>query len=597
MFRSGGALAGAFSRAPIALLAATVLFVQEAAADPKASTGAIRIHVRGSAQIHATATTEPGGVVIRGEVIDDAGAPVTGANLTVQAVGPDGSSALPLPPPSTCDGSRRSRRALRQSAPDEYAVEADDRGAFCLRAGSWPAQAALRVRFAGDELRDPSESRTSLDASDSSVARAVLRFEPPVDTIDLDRDAVSLAASLRVDRSGAARAQGPASRREGLAVTLEDERGQQLAQGTTGGDGRVRFELATKALPGPGTGELRLRFDGTPTLAKATASQPVVRRAEVRLALPASEISTGDPEDGVAIDVDVASSRGPVTGGVVEALRGSESVGTGAVENGKAHVIASFAVDRAGTIPLTLRYVAAAPYYRAGATAAVSVRVAGPGIARQVLLAALVLAVTGWIIVGWRRAPLPKAKSAEDIPRPPPSGRAGVEVVRTASGQSGWRGSVLDAHDGTPVAFARLSIVAPAFQGDGVVTRVTADAQGEFVLEAPYRGDARLIVEADEHSRHEQALPPPSVLRVALVTRRRALLDRLVRWARRQGAPFDAQPEPTPGHVRRAAARASAAEVETWARGVEHAVYGPGVVNEDVEAHLGASEPRAGKKP
>ena len=40
----------------------------------------------------------------------------------------------------------------------------------------------------------------------------------------------------------------------------------------------------------------------------------------------------------------------------------------------------------------------------------------------------------------------------------------------------------------------------------------------------------------------------------ALVLRKRALLDRLVEWARRRGLPYDARPEPTPGHVRRAAA-------------------------------------------
>ena len=191
---------------------------------------------------------------------------------------------------------------------------------------------------------------------------------------------------------------------------------------------------------------------------------------------------------------------------------------------------------------------------------------------------------------------MPKPKSADDTGAVP-SGRPGIEVVRAAAGQSGWRGTVLDAHDGTPVRGARLVIVAPAFQGDGVVARVTADERGEFVLEAPSRSDARLIVEADAHSRHEQALPPPSVLRVALVTRRRALLERMVRWARRHGTPFDAQPEPTPGHVRRAAARSNALDIESWARSVEQAVYGPATVDEDLESKIGAAEPRGVKKP
>ncbi|UQA58230.1 carboxypeptidase-like regulatory domain-containing protein [Polyangium aurulentum] len=597
MSRSGGARASAFSRAPFVLAAVlAMLQAPPAAAQPKASPGAIRIHVRGSAQINATATTEPSGLVTRGEVIDDAGAPVPGATLSLRAVGPDGSTALPLPDFSACDAtSRRSRRAVRRTAPDEYAVDTDDRGAFCVRAATSLGQATLKLRFTGDDLRDPSESTVALDAVDASAARTILRFEPAVDVLDLDREKVSIAASLRVDRSGPARAPAGATRREGLTITLEDERGERIAQGMTGGDGRVRFELPTASLPGPGAGELRLRFEGTAGLAKASSSQPIVRRAEARLAL-AHPVDTGDPEDGVAIDVDVTTARGPVSGGVVEALRGNESVGAGSVQDGKAHVIASFSADREVTVPLVLRYVPAAPFYRAGATLPVEVRITGPGIARQILAALLVLGVTAWIVVGWRRAPMPKPKCSDDTSAVP-SGRAGIEVVRAAAGQSGWRGTVLDAHDGTPVAGARLVIVAPAFQGDGVVARVTADERGEFVLDAPHRSDARLVVEADAHSRHEQALPPPSVLRVALITRRRALLERMIRWARRHGTPFDAQPEPTPGHVRRAAARSNALDIESWARSVEQAVYGPATVDEDIESKIGAAEPRGVKKP
>jgi len=37
------------------------------------------------------------------------------------------------------------------------------------------------------------------------------------------------------------------------------------------------------------------------------------------------------------------------------------------------------------------------------------------------------------------------------------------------------------------------------------------------------------------YSTHDQALPPPCVLAVALITRRRALIERLVRWARQRG--------------------------------------------------------------
>jgi len=79
---------------------------------------------------------------------------------------------------------------------------------------------------------------------------------------------------------------------------------------------------------------------------------------------------------------------------------------------------------------------------------------------------------------------------------------------------------------------------------------------------------------------------------VALINRRRTLLERLVRWARQKGAPFDGAPEPTPGHVRRVASRAAAKEIEAWASRVEQAAYGPDPIDEAKEREARAAEPR-----
>jgi len=187
-------------------------------------------------------------------------------------------------------------------------------------------------------------------------------------------------------------------------------------------------------------------------------------------------------------------------------------------------------------------------------------------------------------------------RNVDDGKTPVPTGRAGIDVVRAQAGQTAYRGSVVDAHDGTVIARARLVVIAPAFQGDGVIARATTDEGGAFVLDAKHQNDARLVIEAPAHSKYEQALPLPGVLRIALVTRRRTLLERLVRWAQRAGSPFDAPPEPTPGHVRRAAFRAQDDEVEQWARGVESAAYGPATVDEQLESQLVAGEPRGSRK-
>jgi hypothetical protein len=236
--------------------------------------------------------------------------------------------------------------------------------------------------------------------------------------------------------------------------------------------------------------------------------------------------------------------------------------------------------------------VPAAPWYRPGPELRVDVKLAGPGVGRQLALGAVVLAAAAWVVGGWRRSPRPPVAPGVDGAKAPPSGRPGVHVLASPADLVGWRGTVADAHDGSPIAGARLAIIAPAFEGDGVVAHAVADERGAFTLETPYRGDARLVVHSAEHTTHEQVLPPSSVLGVALITRRRAMLERLVRWARQKGAPFDGAPEPTPGHVRRVASRASAGDVEAWASRVEEAAYGSERVDEALERDVRSAEPR-----
>ncbi|HVY49044.1 MAG TPA: carboxypeptidase-like regulatory domain-containing protein, partial [Minicystis sp.] len=480
---------------------------------------------------------------------------------------------------------------VRGRAGEGFTVEASDAGTFCVVGRTSAAKGRVRVHFVGTKLLDPADVELDVDAGKEAKTRALLRFDAPPESVDLDRDAFAVTATLRIDRSDTMRALAGA-KREGLPLTLEDERGQRLAEAVTGGDGRARFDVKTSALGPPGAGELTVRFAGNDALAAASLTQPIARRAEARLSV-AKPPAPADPDDGAAIDVTVKTARGPVDGGVVEALYGVESVGAAPVRGGSAHVVAAFPPRAGSPMHVRLRFVPASPYTKPGPEAAVDVAFAAPSPLRQIGLAVLVAALAAWVVAGWRRAPKQAAPEREQ-PAPPP-GRAGVAVLSTAPGFSGWRGTVTDAHDGAPIPHATLRIVAPTFQGDGVLAEVEADDAGAFRLEGAPSEGARLVVESELHASHEQALPPPSVLGIALVTRRRALLDRLVRWARRQGAPFDMVPEPTPGHVRRAAARNDAAAVAEWAAKVEHAAYGPEPVGPAAEHDVRAREPNAAR--
>ncbi len=64
----------------------------------------LHIHVRGTAELHAVATAEHDDLTIHGELIDDAGTPVPGAHITVQATGADDPRAAPrVGPLRPCD--------------------------------------------------------------------------------------------------------------------------------------------------------------------------------------------------------------------------------------------------------------------------------------------------------------------------------------------------------------------------------------------------------------------------------------------------------------------------------------------------------------
>jgi hypothetical protein len=157
--------------------------------------------------------------------------------------------------------------------------------------------------------------------------------------------------------------------------------------------------------------------------------------------------------------------------------------------------------------------------------------------------------------------------------------------VRPGPAARGWRGRIHDAHDGFGIVDARVTVERPGFRGIEVLAQATSDGEGAFALASidPQPGDL-LVAEGRVHSALRRPLPPAGELDVALVLRKRALLDRLVAWARRRGRPFDGRPEPTPGHVRRAAA--AEVEVARWAEAVERAAYGEAPVDEEAQREV-----------
>ncbi len=296
----------------------------------------------------------------------------------------------------------------------------------------------------------------------------------------------------------------------------------------------------------------------------------------------------GSPEDGIAIPV-VARARctrsggGAMPTGTVEARVGDAVVGAATLEQGEARVLVTFALTGPREMPLRLRYAPDTPWFRPAGELVVTQPLRGPSVWRRWPLALAGAAAIGWLVMLRipRRRLLPVSRT--DPPHAPRRG-ARVEVVGETTSQ-GWTGQVIDADDGAPVVGASVSIERPGFERRDVLARAATDDRGTFVLEPADSLPAdELSAEGPLHAAFRGPLPRSGELRIALVLRRRALLDRLVSWARRRGRPFDLHADPTPGQVRRAAG--PDLNVVRWASAVERAAYGGGVVDEQAEGEV-----------
>lgn len=542
---------------------------------------AVPVRVRGETSVRLVAFEQSGALVIRGEVVDDVGASMPATRLEVDL----GTAARRA---SSCTAGPGGRAELTGK---RLALTADDRGAFCARVEGGPARGAkLSASVAASDLFEGAKVEATIEGDATGLVKTTLRFESPPSDVDLDRESVKLTATLGVDRADAERLAGTTLRREGIPLVVEDERGVELVRASTGGDGRARFEIATATLAGPGEGLLRVRFAGSTSLQASSASIVVNRSARVSLSLAAAP-QPGDADEGIPIEVKATTSRGPVDGGIVEANGGGRALGASAVADGSAIVSVTTPGGRPGVVPVTLRFVPAAPWFVPGPDLATEVVIEPPSSLGLMGLFALVAAVGGWVLSRWRRPAKPKEAEAPASARPP--GHAEVLVVASHRGARGWKGRVIDAHDGNGIEGVSVVVTRPTFEGDGVLARCSTDAQGAFeiALEEATPAEATLRVEGELHAAIEQSLPVPGELRIALVTRRRALLDRLVRWARTKGPPWDGAREPTPGHVRRLAARSEAEDVASWAGSVEQAAFGPLPVDRAAEGEVRAREP------
>ncbi len=557
-------------------------------------TSAAKVRVRGSTTVEARAHVDGSTVIVRGRLLDDAGLPIAGngVHARVRFRASREGPYVSLPAPQGCDATSKDQvhwAAGHATEPDEYRIDPQTMtGAFCVRVEHVAQHGVVELGYEGGPYYSGQTSIIDFDSTQRSLG---LRFSPELNRVALDRSSHIVGIETELEPALAA---DEVSGTVQLELSWSDDRGtHSLGTAAVRPGERAQFEVPSTKLGRPGPGRFTARYAGSKAIHAAERSAVVQKTLRVTLSV-AGPIPSADPSEGLEIKVGVGSAQGAVDSGLVEARLGRESVGTGSVNAGAARVLALFEAAHAGEVPITLHYVPAAPWWLPSEPLRINVPVKAPSPWRRLPWLLAALAIAAWVVRGWRRPGRLQRQTSEQAP--PLSGRAALSVIERGPSHSGWRGRVLDAHDGVPIEGAKVAILTPAFGGDGVVRSALTDKEGRFSLEHLERvvEGTRMQVSARWHADLARPIPPTGEVLVSLISRRRALLERLVEWADFRGKPWKQSGDSTPGHIARVARSRRAPEVARWAEAVEEAAFGAEALDEVAEQAVRAKEPEWG---
>lgn len=521
------------------------------------------------------------GIEIRGRLLDDTERPIELSSIELE---------LGLARARGAFVECNSREPLRRKAgarPLRLVLQADAGGTFCAHMSGARADAdiPLSLIFTGDMFH--LGVRTAVPPI---VPRLMLglAFEAPALELGLDRPRHALRVDV-VPQSAAPASLAPVAL-DLVLIAMAKEVSLARTEWRPGEPG-VEFSVSSEALGAPGPARLVARHRGSVAVAASEAEAVALRIAPVVLD---AQIERRDA-DGVLIDVRSQSVGGLSAPGWVEAYAGTERLVATPLEGGQAQLAIELA-SRNRPVRLELRYRGDDPWWAPGSPVELVVPAGEPAAPVRwpwlvLLLPIAYLFVRALERPGFSALPTPPARP------PPPQPVAEVELLATSSPASGWTGIVRDAHDATPIAAARIAIVLPESEGQPQGPSTSSDAEGRFRLGPfPVTSDATLRVTARAHSELTRPMPPAGRIGVALVSRRRTLVRRLVDWARAAGAPWTATSEPTPGEILDVALRREEPAVAEWARSIESAAFGQRPPDAQQEAQLVALEPSWGEK-
>jgi hypothetical protein len=507
------------------------------------------LKVSGSASF-ATETRSSGeGFEVRAVLTDEVGRPSPAVEVRAQLATTHGGAL------------RRCDRARAEPA-SELALTTDSGGRVCaFVTGAHPATVELTFEDARGYYE---RTARRVQLPDSATDTFEVGFDPPLGAVSLDQPLQSIGVVAR------ARPGSSLPETAELVLFLVDSRGErELTRVALDGFGEVhRLSLVSTTFgpPGPARVVARLRTRAGEERASTTAA--ILRTATAVLKVSGLEAGV---EPGETVQVGVASALGPVPSGVVEARSGGRSVAAARVKDGSATLALPASPTTLLTGAVAFEYVGDGPGWLSGPPVEVRVRPRGPNYARSALWIIAGALAAAAVVRSWRRPARPRP-----VAEPPPArSRASVEVLEALGANEGYRGFVRDAHEAVPITPAVVSFVAPGASGR-VLAQCRTGADGAFSTDISSFPSGTLIeVSAPFHATLTAPLPAPGVLELSLVSRRRALLDRLVRWAERHGKPWSPQGgEPTPATLAATASVENEPQVESWARAVEQLAFG-----------------------
>ena len=537
----------------------------------------IAIHVRGSTEFEGavvTAVTD-NDLQIQGRLKDELGAPIGNAKLQLSTIG-QAHEVVGLTVLGSCSSETTATRAngARPSPVSASTTTTATDGTFCVRlsANALKPGSSVQLRYEGSE--DYAGTQHVLAPVDPRLALSG-QFEALPHNVSLDEALTPLTLSVTPSLE---RTLGePPTIPMALALyepSISPE-ARLLEKFATKLGASTTLTLRSAMLGSPGPAELVLSFDGNNQFRPLVLRKKILRTINVAielLELPTA-VTAGDT---LRVNCHLNSRWGTVTSGSVELMvNGTLQSLLPVSKDGKTAFVITTPQPNQTKLTLELRYQPSQEGF-----------VAGPAkIATLTLLPPSPFRFTGWIIAGllvlgwfgWSRRRPPKVQE-DTKPLVPQPARAHIEVLGPPSDANiGWEGSVVDAHESHPLGSVRIALVQQGFGRTNVLFEVHSDEAGTFCIPrsaVPQGTHCELVVDATAYATFTTELPPPGHVKLHLVSIRRAILDRLVAWSRRKGAPFRSKSDPTPDWIAQVARQRGNQEVERWAKAVSTAAFG-----------------------